>query len=180
MARAGLISNETAAGASGKPGSEDSVSSDERSGATRRLAVFFVGLAVALTAVWVVGAVSEEVYPATVFPAFGRIPSGDTDQRAGYVKALVVETTERSTELTLDEAFDGAPDSFHLPMVESLVDARPSGDLRAWIRARIGPIPRTDCVVALEVVEMATADPADRDLVSRLDFGSCPTVGSGT
>lgn len=138
------------------------------------LAVAILVAAALFVAVWAVGVVYEEFYPAPIFPGFGRIPDLEAGTESAPVRFVVVETASGPVSLSPDEAFPGPPDSFYLPMLDSLIEAEPSAELRDWARSRVAEVDGIDqCPSALAVVE-APADNLDtyQDL-HRIDLPDC-------
>ena len=127
----------------------------------------------ALFGVWLVGALTGEIYPAPIFPGFGTIPT-DEEIQPVRVRVLAFESSEGRAILTADDAFVGAFDSFHARMLDSLVRADgPDEDLARWARDRAQAEFGWECARALEVVEVLPGGNVADTTLNRFEFGDC-------
>lgn len=122
------------------------------------------------------GTVKSEPYPAPIFPGFGSIPDA-SDIEHLQVRMLAFESSGERQSLTAAQAFEGAFDSFHPEMLESLVVAGAGGvvadtDLDDWARDRVSEEFGWQCADSLEVVEVAPGGGQER-ILARFEFERC-------
>lgn len=124
-----------------------------------------------LFAWFVFGVAVREPYPAAVFPRFGSVPV-DEEILPVRFRILIFTAGDRTAELTLAETFDGAFDSFHNSMLDSLVKAGPEEtvddpEFVAWLEDRAETSFGWECVDGLEIVErVSDSTIAERSLQS--------------
>jgi hypothetical protein len=146
-----------------------SVFSDKRTILAALMAVLFV--------VYCYGAINREPYPAPVFPGFGSIPVDD-DIQPVRVRMLAFEAGDERELLTAQQAFNGAFDSFHPQMLNSLVAAGEGGvtadpELAAWSNERVNAELNWDCAEALEIVQVVPDGSEAEQLLARFEFEGC-------
>lgn len=135
------------------------------------------GIMAALFGVWALGVVTREPYPAPIFPRFGSIPTPEEIQPV-KVRMLAFEDGRSREVLTAAQAFDGAFDSFHPQMLNSLVSAGRRGvvadpEFEAWSRDRVGELFDWVCAQALEVIETEPDGGEPEKILARFEFEGC-------
>ncbi len=131
----------------------------------------------ALFGLYCYGTFTREPYPAPIFPGFGSIPV-DEDIQPVRVRMLAFESGPDRALLTADEAFEGAFDSFHPQMLDSLVAAGADGvvadrDLSEWSQDRVEAELGWDCAQSLEIVEVVPDGSEPERLLASFELEGC-------
>ncbi len=131
----------------------------------------------ALFGLYCYGTFTREPYPAPIFPGFGSIPV-DEDIQPVRIRMVAFESDTDRTLLTADEAFEGAFDSFHPQMLDSLVAAGEGGvvadeDLSEWSQDRVRDELGWDCANSLEIVEVVPDRSEPEQLLARFELEGC-------
>lgn len=139
--------------------------------------VILAAVLVACFGLWCLGVVFREPYPAPIFPRFGSIPE-DEEIQPVRIRLLAFEADGDRRTLTAAEAFDGAFDSFHPQMLNSLTDAGPDEttddpEFAAWVQGRVRQRFGWDCADSLEIIEVVPDGSEPEKTLNRFEFEGC-------